>query len=186
MCREEVDITKLTVLKKKIGIEIEIEDDDIVDEDTGEVEIDEKYNDDEKEVLDTKVREVKVRSEKTKPETIADIIYNKPEGKFLVFSSYEQSFSLIKSIFNEKEIDYMEIKGSKTSRENRLAEYQYGDRNVIFLNSKFNGAGINLQITTDIILYHKMPVHIEKQVIGRANRIGRVGTLTIHYLEGDE
>ena len=38
---------------------------------------------------------------------------------------------------------------------------------MLCLNSINNGAGINLQETTDIILYHKMSPQIETQIIGR-------------------
>ena len=54
---------------------------------------------------------------------------------------------------------------------------------VIFLNSKYNGAGINLQEATDIILYHEMNFNTETQIIGRANRIGRKIPLNVHHLQ---
>ena len=47
---------------------------------------------------------------------------------------------------------------------------------------RFNGAGINLEMATDIILYHEMPLAIREQVIGRALRIGRKEDLTVHNL----
>jgi SNF2 family DNA or RNA helicase len=55
-----------------------------------------------------------------------------------------------------------------------------GELSVIFLNSRFNGAGINLQIADDIILYHKMAEGLRKQVLGRALRIGRTDPLLVH------
>ena len=54
---------------------------------------------------------------------------------------------------------------------------------MIFLNSNFNGAGINLQEATDIILYHEMPLNVQNQIIGRANRIGRTEALNVHHLQ---
>ena len=53
---------------------------------------------------------------------------------------------------------------------------------VIFLNSNIECAGLNLQETTDIILYHKMNTDIESQILGRANRIGRKISLNVHHL----
>ena len=119
---------------------------------------------------------------KTKPDTIGDIIKENPRGKFIVFSEHDESFSLIKRVFSEREIPFVEIKGSRETREKKLKSYQEGELNTIFLNAKFNGAGINLQMTTDIIIYHEMNELLEIQLIGRANRIGRVGSLNIHYL----
>ena len=119
----------------------------------------------------------------SKPDTIVEIINNNPYGKFIVFSAHDESFNLIKNAFEENEIDYVEIKGTRESREKKMVMYQKGDINTIFLNSKFNGAGINLEMTTDIIIYHGMEPLMEVQLIGRANRVGRVGTLNVHYLE---
>ena len=56
---------------------------------------------------------------------------------------------------------------------------------MIFLNSNCNGAGINLQEATDIILYHKMTETTQNQIIGRANRIGRLECLNVHHLQVD-
>lgn len=120
---------------------------------------------------------------KTKQEKIIDIIKSKERGKFLIFSNYDESFKIIKAVMDENNINFVEIKGGRSSRENKLSLYKEGGCNVLLLNSKYNGAGINLQNTTDIILFHEMDEHIEKQVIGRANRIGRKEVLTLHRLE---
>jgi hypothetical protein len=50
------------------------------------------------------------------------------------------------------------------------------------LNAQYFGAGINLQMTDDIFIYHRMSSDLEKQVVGRAQRIGRTDKLNIHYL----
>jgi len=60
--------------------------------------------------------------------------------------------------------------------------FKDGKLKVIFLNSSFDGAGLNLQEATDIILYHDMPPHTQSQIIGRANRIGRQLPLHVHHL----
>ena len=67
-----------------------------------------------------------------------------------------------------------------STRESKLKNFKDGNVNVIFLNSRFNGAGINLEQTNDIILYHKMGEDIRRQVLGRALRIGRKEILIIH------
>jgi len=50
------------------------------------------------------------------------------------------------------------------------------------LNAQYNGSGLNLQETTDIILYHKFNKFSEEQIIGRANRMGRNDVLYVHQL----
>ena len=41
---------------------------------------------------------------------------------------------------------------------------------------------MNLEMTTDIIIFHKMNDELEKQVIGRGQRLGRTSQLNVHYL----
>ncbi len=125
----------------------------------------------------------KVKEIKSKADTIVDIIKEKPKGKYLVFSQYHDSFALIKNQFHGNNFKFIEIKGSSDTRTKKLDDYKNGKVNIIFLNSNIDSAGLNLEMTTDIILYHNMPKHTEDQIIWRANRIGRKGTLTIHKLD---
>jgi len=138
------------------------------------------FDDDEMEVVCKKKKKSVVLS---KPDTIASIIEEHPGEKFIVFSAYDDSFDIIKQSFKDNGVEYVEIKGARESREKKLDMYQTGDVNIIFLNSKFNGAGINLQMTDHIIYYHQMDPLTEIQLTGRANRIGRKSALTIHCLE---
>ena len=121
---------------------------------------------------------------KPKEETIIDLIKNliktNRDSKIIVFSDYDESFIPLKNTLKENKVDFCELKGTKQSKVKRLEEYRDGIKNVILLNSQTNCAGINLPETTDIILYHDMEYSIQTQIIGRANRIGRKGDLTVH------
>ena len=119
----------------------------------------------------------------TKLEKIVDIISNNSEGKFLIFSDHDGSFLTINRVLKENNITCVQIKGNIKKTEKNLDSFKNGDTQVIFLNSKFNGAGINLQEATDIILYHEMNFDIEVQILGRANRIGRKTHLNVHHLQ---
>ncbi len=125
---------------------------------------------------------------KTKPQTVLDIVSGdtgnkeKEKKKYLIFSMYDESFSTIRRELEEHKMDYVEISGSKATRDAKLKRFKEDKVDIVFLNSRFNGAGINLEMATDIILYHEMPRPIEDQVIGRALRIGRQGNLTVHHL----
>jgi SNF2 family DNA or RNA helicase len=77
----------------------------------------------------------------------------------------------------------VEIKGHVKTIEKNLEYYRSGIIKVLFLNSNTSAAGINLQGTTDIILYHQMSTNNENQIIGRANRIGRDIDLDVHHLQ---
>ena len=123
---------------------------------------------------------------KTKPQTVLDIVSGgnrrNKDKKYLIFSMYDESFSTIRRELEEHKMDYVEISGSKATRDAKLKRFKENKVDIVFLNSRFNGAGINLEMATDIILYHEMPRPIEDQVIGRALRIGRQGNLTVHHL----
>ena len=118
----------------------------------------------------------------SKPEKIIDIIKNNTEGKFLVFSEEQESFNIISKSLKENNILFVEIKGSVKTIQKNLEYFKSGKIKVLFLNSNTSAAGINLQETTDIILYHKMALNNENQIIGRANRIGRNIDLNVHHL----
>lgn len=124
----------------------------------------------------------------SKPETIIKIIKKlqseKHDPKIIIFSSWDETFNIISRFLNDAGIEFHELKGHLSSRKKIIKEYKSGKSPVLFLNSRFNGAGINLQETTDIILYHEMPEAIKTQLLGRANRIGRVESLNLHNLIG--
>ena len=119
----------------------------------------------------------------TKLEKIADIIEKNPSGKYLIFSLYDSTFIPICQVLEENQISFSILKGHIKTRENIIQNFKQGDLQVIFLNSDFNGAGLNLQETTDIILYHEMSTESLNQIIGRANRIGRTQPLNVHHLQ---
>jgi SNF2 family DNA or RNA helicase len=135
---------------------------------------------------DEKKEDRTVKKTKQKQETVLDIVSEglneTPKKKFLIFSMYDESFSIIRRELEENKIDYVEISGSKATRDSKIKKFKEDKVNVVFLNSRFNGAGINLEMATDIILYHEMPQSIRDQVVGRALRVGRECDLTIHNL----
>ena len=121
----------------------------------------------------------------TKIEKILDLVKDckgKTNKRFLIFSSYENSFSEIESALTKNEINYSLLKGSTGRIKNIINDYTEGKVNILLLNAKFFGSGLNLQMTSDIVMYHRMDNELEKQIIGRGQRLGRVGALRVHYL----
>tara|TARA_B110000438_G_C15646216_1_gene577577 strand:- start:59 stop:901 length:843 start_codon:yes stop_codon:yes gene_type:complete len=123
-----------------------------------------------------------VEKKLTKNEMIVKLIQDNKEGKFIIFSSHDETFNIIRNTFLQTKIEYGEVRGRASTRRRKINDFKNGKTRVIFLNSKNNGAGINLQEATDIILYHQMNNDLETQIIGRANRIGRNTTLKVHHL----
>ena len=116
----------------------------------------------------------------TKIDSLMNIIKHK--GKYLVFSEYENSFNKIIDEFNKHKITWKKLCGSSDVIKNIIKNFQDGNINVLLLNAKYFGSGLNLQMTTDIILFHRMSNDLEKQIIGRGQRPGRISPLKIHYL----
>ena len=102
------------------------------------------------------------------------------KSKILIFSEYEKPFDKFVDILNELKIKYGLLKG--TSLKSNLNMYRNHDVDVLLINSRAFGSGVNLENTTDIIIYHYFNLEIEKQVIGRAQRPGRTRSLNTWYL----
>lgn len=119
----------------------------------------------------------------TKPEMVLDIVKNKKKGKFIIFSQYDISFDKVTKILRDTNIKFAELKGHSSTITKTIKEFKNGNIQMLYLNSNYNGAGINLQETTDIIFYHTHTNNdVTKQIIGRANRIGRSTDLYVHHL----
>ena len=65
------------------------------------------------------------------------------------------------------------LKGHTGHIKSIIQDYKDNKVNILILNAKFFGSGLNLQMTDDIIIYHRMDKKLEKQVIGRGQRLGR-------------
>ena len=121
----------------------------------------------------------------TKLQTVLDIIDKTKNKKFLVFSAYDNTFKPICNALKDGGVTYAQVTGTITARDKNIEAFKSGKIKVLFLNSINNGAGLNLQEATDIILYHSMSDTIQTQILGRANRIGRKTALTVHHLTVD-
>lgn len=119
----------------------------------------------------------------SKIDTILQIIKSRPDGKMIIFSSFQETFDLIRETMRDNDIHFGEIKGTIIAREKIIQDFKENDLNVLFINSLDSGAGINLQEATDLILYHPICDPMFTQIRGRAYRIGRVLPLHIHYLQ---
>ena len=75
------------------------------------------------------------------------------------------------------------LKGSSNVLSKTINEYKNGDINVLLLDAENYGSGLNLEMTTDIIIYNNLGESLEKQVIGRGQRLGRKESLTVTYLQ---
>jgi len=126
----------------------------------------------------------------TKPNKLNDKYQNlelilsnmKQDAKLLIFSAYENSFTNVIPILQRLDIKFDFLKGNGFQIQATIERYKNGNVNVLLVNTRQYGSGLNLENTTDMILFHKFDTEIEKQVIGRAQRFGRKQQLNVHYL----
>ena len=115
-----------------------------------------------------------------KEDTLLEIIKNKPDGKFIVFSKIDVFTKIIKLLVSNN-ITFAELKGHTTHMMNVLKDFKNGVINVILLTTQYAGYGIDINYATDVVIFHSMAVD-KQQAIGRAQRVGRTNNLIVHNL----
>ncbi len=124
---------------------------------------------------------------KTKQETFRDFLQNNPQAKVLMFSSYDATFQGLSSMLETERIPHTTLNGSQARISKVIGDFEKGKYRVLFLNARNMGAGLNITPATHVVLYHKMPIETQNQIIGRAMRMGRKDPLTVlHLLHGNE
>ena len=121
----------------------------------------------------------------SKVDNLITIIKSNPNGKFILFSNYDRTFENVYSKLLENNISNNRLIGSHAVINNTIKNFENGKIKVLMLNALNYGSGLNLQMATDIIIYHELDVELETQVIGRAQRLGRTTQLNVYYLLND-
>ena len=136
--------------------------------------VSEKVNSDEKDVvLPTKI------------DNIITLLKVNPNKRAMIFSEFTnaQAFIELKEKLKEMNIKYEVPYGSSGRISNIIKRYKEDkEHRVLLLNANCFGAGLNLQFTDEVYIFHRMSVDLENQVIGRAQRMGRTCALNIHYM----
>jgi SNF2 family DNA or RNA helicase len=122
-----------------------------------------------------------------KTEQLLELIQQKPDGRFLVFSRYDNPFLQLTTEIEGLNIQVKQVKGNKDVIASTLKSFESGKTKVLLLNSLEAGAGMNITAATDVILLHAMTHEEEKQILGRAYRMGRKDPLSVvRLLHPDE
>jgi hypothetical protein len=109
-------------------------------------------------------------------------LMNDDNRKVIIYSAYDISFSKVSELLSKMDIKYNYLKGNDSQLNSIIRNYKTGDLKVLLANTRHYGSGLNLENTTDIVMFHKMDSMMEKQVIGRAQRYGRTTRLKVWYL----
>jgi len=122
-----------------------------------------------------------------KPEALMRVFKENPQGRFLVFSRYDNPFTAMESTIESLGVKVKQLKGNKDAIASTLKAFQGGDIRCLLLNSHYAGSGLNITAATHVILLHAMTHEEEKQILGRAYRMGRTAPLHfIRLLHADE
>lgn len=125
--------------------------------------------------------EVEENGPKKKIEALFEILEQNPYGKFLIYSRYDNSFIEVLDTCKQKKLVAKELKGSKDMIASVLTNFKEGKVNCLLMNTLQMGAGLNITEATHVILLHAMNHEEEKQILGRAYRVGRTNEL--HFIK---
>jgi hypothetical protein len=99
--------------------------------------------------------------------------------KILIMSEFDYFSSKLTDVLKNQDRKYMELHTAYVQVSKVVQHYKTGDVDVLLMNAREYGAGINLENTDHVIILHKMNSELEKQVIGRAQRLGRTTQLNV-------
>jgi hypothetical protein len=121
----------------------------------------------------------------SKKENLINIIKKKVNGKFLIFSNYENTNDNIGKILADENIAFSKLGGNINVINSTIEKFKNGKIKVLLLNATNYGSGLNLQMASDIIIYHEMTIELQTQIIGRSQRMGRTEQLNVYFLIHD-
>ena len=116
-------------------------------------------------------------------EAIEKFLKENPNAKVLVFCRYDNPFQTLEAECEAEGITYHTLRGNKDVVASTIKMFEEGQKRVLFLHTESAGAGLNLVSATHVVLLHVMTPEEEKQVIGRAYRLGRTEPLPVLHLQ---
>jgi hypothetical protein len=107
-------------------------------------------------------------------------IRENPGQKWLIFNDNANAVEEAANRLKEKGVKCAMLDGGNSQAIQRtISAYKGDDAQVLLLNSKLEAVGMNLENTTHLLFMHAARPQYVEQIIGRAQRYGRVGRLHI-------
>jgi hypothetical protein len=112
-----------------------------------------------------------------------------PEGedsRFLVFTAYAEASRRLEGLLDRLGVRHGRLWGTRGQRDRAVRTFKDGYTQVLIATSSQDCAGLHLPEATHIVFYHR--IHnpgVAAQVVGRAQRYGRRGSLQVVYLLGE-
>lgn len=131
------------------------------------------------------VNEMVIIRKPKKKEALLKLIKEATGGRFLVFNRFDNPFLEIEGELLELGIKVATVKGNKDHVSIVLKKFEKGEIKVLLMNSMQAGVGMDLVGATHIVLMHAMKSEEERQIVGRAMRLGRTEPLNLVRLLHD-
>ena len=117
---------------------------------------------------------------KTKYDILLDILQEyKPT---LIFNNINSQSKYTFDLLNEQNIKSRILKGNTNTINKILREYNGNKLNVLLLNSRNSGSGLNLTHTQNIIIMDNCSKETEEQIVGRVKRYNQESDCIIYKL----
>ena len=125
-----------------------------------------------------------------KMEHLKEIIEKKKDSdnfKLLIFSDFDNTFNDITNYMDSIGLTHRRVMGTSATINKLVKNYKLPNNDpesiqVLLLNAEYCASGINLENTSDIVIYHSMNDAKTKQIIGRGQRPGRTSVLNVWKL----
>ena len=123
---------------------------------------------------------------RNKTEVCLDILSNNKNGKFIIYSSFDNIYYQLFEEVDKLGLKAERIESNLFSLLKTVKNFQEGQTNVIFVSNVDLIRGLSLAATSHLIFFHEQPVFELKQVlIHSAQRIGRKHPLKIIQLNSE-
>lgn len=94
--------------------------------------------------------------------------------RFLIYVTGDEIRFKIQNTLKNANILFKKLSGTSRHIVKTINEYNANKIKVLLFDEKHNTTGLNLEFTSDIILFNRVDDILERQIIGCANRIGRM------------
>jgi SNF2 family DNA or RNA helicase len=112
---------------------------------------------------------------------VAELLLWNEDSKILIFSDGEYMLGLLEVELIRRDMSCKTMSaGNADEIAQDIDDFKNSKYSCMLLDSSSFTSGLNLEMTTDIICMHKLELGTRAQLIGRAQRPGRIGTLTVH------
>lgn len=123
---------------------------------------------------------------KNKYECVVELVksvYARSETRILVFIWHDNTLTKLTHCLDAHHFhSFRVLSGNINTIQKTIDWFNDGRIRVLLVNAYVYGCGLNLMGATDIIFFQKTNNEIEKQLVGRAHRIGRKHELHIHRI----